>query len=85
MLRLYDDDGLGTASRGDDGPQKTVLTGLNQGWIQCWRRPAAFLRPGSTTVTLFSQGRDDALRIGSVGARLPETARRWVDQGLPIL
>lgn len=23
MLRLYDDDGFGTASRGDDGPQKT--------------------------------------------------------------
>ncbi|EOY45999.1 hypothetical protein SLI_1282 [Streptomyces lividans 1326] len=40
MFRLYDDDGLGTASRGDDGPQKTVLTGLHQGWIQRWRRPA---------------------------------------------
>jgi hypothetical protein len=34
MLRLYDDDGLGTASRRDDGPQKTVLAGLHQGWIR---------------------------------------------------
>ncbi|MFF8669525.1 hypothetical protein [Streptomyces sp. NPDC015242] len=41
MLRLYDDDRLGAASSGDDGPQKTVLTGLHQGWIRRWRRPAA--------------------------------------------
>lgn len=41
MSRLYGDDAVGTASRGDGGPQKTVLTGLHQGCIRPWRGPAA--------------------------------------------
>lgn len=72
MLRLYDDDGLGTASRGDGGPQKTALTGLHQGWIRRWRRPAAVssARPYNRGAVVAGPRRhrvENSSRGGSVG------------------